>query len=152
MSDADVLSFVVLGRPRPKGSARPIKTKDGRIFMQAPSQSTEWQNSVAEVAHRSCNGRPHEGAVQLFLSCYFERPKGHYGTGRNRAKLRPSAPPYPTTRSTGDASKLARAIEDALTGIVYRDDSQIVDEHVIVRWTEDMDVERAEITVRLLEG
>jgi Holliday junction resolvase RusA-like endonuclease len=48
------------------------------------------------------------------------RPKGHYG----RRGLRPSAPAYPNVMP--DLDKLARAILDALTGIVWRDDAQVV--------------------------
>jgi len=35
--------------------------------------------------------------------------------------------PYPTTRSASDWDHYARAVSDALTGLVYVDDSQIVD-------------------------
>ena len=50
--------------------------------------------------------------------------KGHYGTGRNADQVKASAPPHPTTKP--DATKLVRAVEDALTGVIWRDDSQVV--------------------------
>lgn len=57
----------------------------------------------------------------------FERPRGHYGTGRNSARLRSDAPPWPiTTPSSGDIDKLARAVLDALTAAdIWRDDVQV---------------------------
>jgi Holliday junction resolvase RusA-like endonuclease len=65
-----------------------------------------------------------EGPLILTISIYRSRPKGHYGTGRNEGCLRMSAPFYPTTQP--DTTKLVRGIEDAMTGVVYRDDAQIV--------------------------
>ena len=55
------------------------------------------------------------------------RPKGHY-RGEIVRELRVSAPVYHIIRP--DALKLGRAVEDALSGIVYQDDAQIIDEHI----------------------
>jgi Holliday junction resolvase RusA-like endonuclease len=48
--------------------------------------------------------------------------------------LRASAPRYPTGRP--DVLKLARACEDALTGVIWRDDAQIVVERLYKDWGE----------------
>jgi Holliday junction resolvase RusA-like endonuclease len=40
--------------------------------------------------------------------------------------------PYPTSRP--DLLKHIRALEDALTGVVWRDDSQIIEQHLEKRW------------------
>jgi len=56
---------------------------------------------------------------------YRPRPKAHL---RTNGEVRPSAPRDPITRP--DVLKLARLCEDALTGIVYHDDSCIVSEHL----------------------
>ena len=50
------------------------------------------------------------------------RPKGHFG----KRGLLPSAPIAPIVKP--DLLKLARAVEDALSGLVYKDDAQIVRE------------------------
>lgn len=42
--------------------------------------------------------------------------------------------PYPTTRSASDWDHYARAVSDALTGLVYVDDTQVVDGHVSKRY------------------
>jgi Holliday junction resolvase RusA-like endonuclease len=41
--------------------------------------------------------------------------------------LKPDAPAYPHRTSTGDSDKLRRAVQDALTGVVYLDDKLVVD-------------------------
>ena len=60
------------------------------------------------------------------------RPQGHYGTGRNEGKLKESAPRY--LSKTPDTLKLGRAIEDAITGVIWRDDSQVVEHYLSKRF------------------
>ncbi len=57
---------------------------------------------------------------------FVTRPREHYGSGKNANILKPSAPSHPTGRP--DVTKLIRSTEDALTGIVWRDDAQIVEQ------------------------
>ena len=68
-------------------------------------------------------GRPLlDGPLALEVVFTVPRPKGHFGV----KGLRPSAPPHPTVAP--DTTKLLRAIEDAMEGIVYRNDAQIVEQ------------------------
>ena len=70
---------------------------------------------------------------------YRPRPSNHFGTGKNAGVRKDSAPYFPIVRP--DVLKIARGIEDALTGVIYRDDSQIVDEHLMKRYGEPARVE-----------
>jgi hypothetical protein len=55
----------------------------------------------------------------------FARPKGHYGSGRNAAVLKPGAPRSPAGKP--DLDKVLRSTLDALGEAgCYRDDSQVV--------------------------
>lgn len=134
------LSFTVLGKPQPAGSKRAFAIRKGGVptgqiaVTDANKHAKSWQREVRDaaidaiVATTDCDYdyfQPLAGPVNLSLTFYVQRPKGHYGTGRNADKLKDSAPSLPTTKP--DALKLARGTEDALTGIVYRDDSQVVD-------------------------
>jgi len=80
----------------------------------------EGQSRVLEMS------APLEGPLLLELTFWIPRPKGHYGSGKNAAVVKAGAPFAPTVKP--DLLKLTRAVEDALTGIVYRDDSQITSE------------------------
>jgi Holliday junction resolvase RusA-like endonuclease len=62
----------------------------------------------------------------------FPRPKGHYKGGKYGTALKANAPPFPTVRP--DATKLIRPAEDALKGILWRDDSQIVTQAATKRY------------------
>ena len=118
------LSFNVLGKPAPQGSK--TRTKWG---MREDNPNTKpWKQAVASEALDAMAGHDlFVGPVWLDVVFQFQRPKHHYRTGRNAHLLKDSAPHYCETKP--DADKLARSIGDALTGIVFRDDSQIV------RWT-----------------
>jgi Holliday junction resolvase RusA-like endonuclease len=124
------LAFTVLGRPQPAGSKRafPIRRAGvvtGVAVTDDAKRSRPWKDSVAAAAHEALNGGGQlQGPLRLQVDFYVARPAGHWGTGRNRERLKPSAPAWPAVRP--DATKLVRAVEDALTGLVWRDDAQVV--------------------------
>lgn len=118
------LSFFVPGIPAPGGSKRFVgfaKSTGRAILVDAAGQrNKDWRSSVASVAAACMSGvAPMEGPLAVRLTFLMPRPKGHRTP---KGVLRASAPPFPTTRP--DALKLARSTEDAMTGIVWRDDSQ----------------------------
>jgi Holliday junction resolvase RusA-like endonuclease len=127
--------FVVLGTAQPGGSKRAFRhNRTGRVMVTDANRNAKpWQAIVAATGHEAMNGRrPFDMALEVTFTFYRQRPAGHFGTGRNHGELRDAAPVYPITRP--DALKLSRAAEDALTGICWRDDSQIVDEHLHKRY------------------
>lgn len=140
------ICFEVLGKPVTQGSTRviPIKAKgggyrmrpDGRPMLVPKHDKAEelhaWRQDVAVAARRAYQGQVFIGPIRLSLVFYRPRPKGHFGTGRNAGKLKDSAAEYPVQRP--DLLKLARAVEDACTTILWADDSQIVEETLGKRW------------------
>jgi Holliday junction resolvase RusA-like endonuclease len=141
---AEVLSFFVAGHPETAGSktAVPI-VKDGERVATRVVESGDrakkatWRSEIQasareamEAAGWSLTTEP----VQLVFTFYRVRPKGHYGSGKNERELKASSPAYPTTKP--DALKLARAAEDALTGVVWADDAQVVDGRQVKRFAD----------------
>lgn len=54
----------------------------------------------------------------------FERPKSHFGAGKNADKLKPSAPIHHTSKP--DIDNLIKFLFDCANGIVFFDDKQVV--------------------------
>jgi Holliday junction resolvase RusA-like endonuclease len=102
-----------------------------RIVNDNPRLS-DWRRQVASAAREAYGGALLTDALCLTLSFEQPRPRFHYGSGKNASKLKQSAALYPTGRP--DTVKLARAVEDALTGVLWRDDSQIVEHHLKKRY------------------
>jgi crossover junction endodeoxyribonuclease RusA len=137
----DRIAFTVLGKAEPAGSKRAFRhSKTGRVMVtDANANAKPWQAVVAAAGHEAMDGRPlFDGPLKVSFDFFQPRPKGHYGTGRNRNVLRASAPAFPTARP--DLLKLARAVEDALTGVCWRDDSLIVSEALMKEYGEPAQV------------
>ena len=130
--------FTVYGKAAPAGSKKSLvptdkhgnpyrSKKTNRIVantVDANPRSKGWKNQVANEAARHMTGPLITGPVKLELTFFMQRPLGHYGTGRNDGKLKASAPKYHTSKP--DVLKLARGVEDALTAVIWKDDSYIV--------------------------
>jgi Holliday junction resolvase RusA-like endonuclease len=123
------VTFTVLGPPQPQGSKTTGRTHTGQPYLRESNRHLQpWRQAIAAAALEAMNGHPAlTGPLRLHALFIFTRPANHYGTGRNAERLKPSAPPYVQTRP--DTDKLLRAIGDALAGIVYRDDNQLVIVH-----------------------
>ncbi len=129
---ARLFGCFVPGVPKPHGSksAFAFRRKDGSLGAAVTDSSgvagKAWRAQLAGVLVEEWSMEDLlEGPLVLDLTFFMPRPKGHYGTGRNADKLKPSAPEYHIT--TPDKTKLTRCVEDALTGTVYRDDKQVID-------------------------
>lgn len=140
------VAFTVYGDPAPAGSKTRATSPDGsRTWVRDSSKrSYPWKAAVSAAAGEAMNGDGLlDGPLFLSLTFFRTRPSSHFGTGRNAGVLKPSAPAHPTKKP--DVLKLARAVEDAMTGIVYRDDAQIVVERLEKRF--DSGPSRVEVFV-----
>lgn len=126
MPDGEI-SFFVPGHAAPGGSKRAFKSAktDRIVVLDDGKNNKEWRSSVAKFGHEAMVGKPPlEGPLFVSFTFFQLRPRGHFGSGRNAAILKPSAPRFPTVKP--DVTKLIRAAEDALSGITFIDDNQIV--------------------------
>jgi Holliday junction resolvase RusA-like endonuclease len=133
---ANRFELFVPGRAVPQGSKTAFVSKStGRpVVVDKDVRLPRWRATItsaaidkqAEYMH-TLPGLvlPLTGAIGIKVDFILERPKGHYGTGKNAALIRSSAPKWPATMP--DIDKLLRAVFDALTDAqVWRDDGQVV--------------------------
>ena len=127
-----MISFFVPGIPAPGGSKRAFAIKKGGVFTgrvaivdDAGQRNKDWRQACVVVAN---DHRPQElfrGALRVDFAFTMPRPKYHFHTSKAReGQLREDAPTYHTSKP--DRTKLMRSTEDALKGIIWADDSQIV--------------------------
>jgi Holliday junction resolvase RusA-like endonuclease len=159
-----VQRFIVYGKPvaqgdlsampvMKRGTREPVMGRNGRPIVNMVHQNAAalkpWRQEIAGVAVAeggwlAVGLNALDGPVYLSLTFYVKRPESHYGTGRNAGVLKDSAPLHPET-SGSDIDKLTRAVLDALTGIVWKDDKRVVVAHAKRRYGSP---ERVEIVLR----
>lgn len=105
-----------------------------------------WAGRIAVEAGKVYRGPLLTGPLAVEFRFFRSRPQHHFGTGRNAGKLKPDAARYPIVRP--DVLKVARVAEDALTGVVYADDAQIVEERLLKLYGEPA---RLEVEVYVLD-
>lgn len=130
------INILVWGKAQPAGSktAMPVRRKDGSLVMKGNRVVTNtvdsnrhaksWMQEVRKACADAYTGPLLDEAVEVRLTFVRVRPKCHYRTGRNAHLLKEDAPAYPISKP--DVLKLSRAVEDAMTGIIYTDDCRTV--------------------------
>ena len=112
-----MISFTIPGVPIPQ--PRPSVTRTGRVFYKA-NGCREWRQAIALTASRLFPV-PDDGPWKIQAVYIFERPPSHYTkSGKlTRAAKAIQIPPRP------DVDNLNKALNDALEGVIYNNDSQI---------------------------
>ena len=103
------LYVICVGHPRPKGTL--VRGRGRALYY--PHEVKAWEAEVRREAARDMKAAGFPlmlGRVAVGLRFYITPTKGGKAPGRLR----------------GDVDKLSRAVLDALTGVVYADDEQVV--------------------------
>lgn len=131
-----LISFTVYGEPVPWKRPR-FNGKSKHVFED--SKVREYKAKVIEAFEES-GGKVYEKDVPLRMSIrfYLSVPK----SASERKKENLIAKFFPTKRPDND--NLYKGIADALNGVAYYDDSQIVITHIHKLWSINP---RAEITI-----
>lgn len=112
------IAFTVTGIAQAQGSARAFMPKGGRfpVVTSSNPKLRGWRHLVADAAGRAvaeAGGQLiAEGAVRVIAAFYLPRPKAI------------GAKAVPHVKAP-DLDKLQRSLGDAMSGVVFRDDSQI---------------------------
>lgn len=112
-----MIQFTVFGVPQSQGSKTPFKLPNGRVVLtEAVKGLKPWRSLVALEATKAkmqaMIGEVYEGPVRVECVFFFVRGKT---VKREHMTTKP------------DSDKLSRAILDAMTGVIYKDDSQVVE-------------------------
>lgn len=122
------VEFFVPGTPVPKGSTKYVgknkKTGKAVVVQQNEADIKVWSESIKWLCKAKCKGEPATGPISLEVHFLMPRPKAHFGTGRNSNVKKQNAPYWHTSKP--DLDKLVRCVKDALTGEIWKDDSQCV--------------------------
>lgn len=120
------VAFTVKGIQEPCGSKRAVGRGRYTLIIDANKRAPRWKRVVAEAAELAVKDSIGKGELlqgPLSMSITFQRERPKYHTTKT-GKPTPKWTEYPVVMP--DTTKLIRGTEDAMTGIVYADDAQIV--------------------------
>lgn len=122
-----ITEFFVRGKPATGGSkSYRGKGKNGRaIISDSCKRNRKWKALVALHAKQSWDGPPVPHAIVLRTRFLLARPKADHVAGDPTRPLKARAPQFHV--KLPDLTKLLRPTEDAMKGIVFTDDSVIVE-------------------------
>ena len=134
--------FTIYGKPIPQARAS-VTTKGRKPHGFYPERCENWRETI-QWSVKGSNPKPIElkGALSLKAIFYLPRPKS-----------RPVSEQYPTSQREGDLKNFTSGLEDALQGLCFKDDAQIVQHNTLKVYQPDGhgSVGRVEIEITELE-
>lgn len=115
-----MIEIIILGDPKAQKRHRTFQR--GKFAGRYDPSANEKADFLTAIQNNAPE-KPLAGPIFLMLIFYMQRPKGHYGTGKNVGELKVSAPLRHTKKP--DIDNLAKFVLDAMKGIFWRDDSVI---------------------------
>lgn len=109
---------------KPLAKKRPKAFRMGEHIRFYNPQGKDEKYFRYHIKQQMLKKEPLEGPIFVHMVFYMPRPKGDYGTGKNSGILKASAADYHIKKP--DEDNLSKFVKDAMNGIVYRDDSQVV--------------------------
>ena len=128
--------FVVYGNPVGKGRPR-ATSRGGFVRMYTDAKTLGFESAVADEARIAMREwQPFDTPMQLQLSTYYPIPKSWSKKKRQMAmdgEIHPQVKP--------DLDNVMKAVLDAMNGVVYVDDSQVINMVATKRYSSDPRVE-----------
>lgn len=115
-----MIRFTVYGEPKAQGRPR-FARRGNFVTTYDPKDSREYKDTVYSVALQHRPPSPLEGPLEVYIDCYRSIPKAFSQKKVMAAclgEIKPTSKP--------DVDNYAKGIKDALNGLVWKDDSQIV--------------------------
>lgn len=111
-------------KPVPKGRPRAtICAKRGRIKIYTPKTTTDYEKAIAETWKQATRGFKYDREQPLYVNLVFGLP---IAKSTPKGKAEQMAQGIIRHTKKPDADNLAKAVMDALNGVAWEDDSQVV--------------------------
>ncbi len=132
------IAFTVAGEP--KGKERPRFCHNGQIY--TPKQTTTYEQQIIFDYYKQCGNVKFDenSQLELFVKAYYKIPKS---ASKKKRMAMLSEEIRPTKKPDGD--NILKAVADALNGVCYKDDKNIVKMSIEKFYS---DVPRIEVVVQ----
>jgi Holliday junction resolvase RusA-like endonuclease len=167
METAETIKLVIPGEPKAQQRHRSVlrirkgchgvnvELKNGKVvklyekdnfFIQMYDPSYKDKKEIARMLRLLAPKKMLEGPLRVDCYFYFSYLNNHYGTGRNAGRLKITAPAWKDTGK--DRDNCDKLILDVLTGMFFKNDSQICAGIIIKQYSE---LPRTEVYITPLE-
>lgn len=128
------MKFTIPGKPQGKARARICRNKySGKSVGFTPDKTDNYENLVKmQFIAKYPNYKPSEEPIEMTIVAKYRRAKGNK---MSMPMLKP------------DADNCIKVVADALSGIAYVDDKQIVALQVLKKWCKDGEIESVTVTI-----
>jgi Holliday junction resolvase RusA-like endonuclease len=138
-----VVSFTIPGEPKGKARPRVFKNKyTGKSQAVTPADTVAYENLVRH-AYKETDSRKLEGMLMAQIEAFYSIPKS---MTKKKRELICKEQLYPVKRP--DLDNIAKIVLDALNGVAYNDDAQVVYLQILKAYSEKP---RVQVVLKELE-
>jgi len=124
-----MIAFTVYGEPVAQGRPR-ASTASGHVRLYDPAKSRDYKDYVRLAAAEHAPSKLLEGPLAVMVTAYRSIPKSF---SKKKAAAAEAGEVYPTSKP--DADNYLKGVKDALKGVMWVDDSQVVDAYARKRYS-----------------
>lgn len=129
--------FIVPGPPKGKARARTVRTRGGQAFSYTPEGTVLYENLIKTSFFQECREAFHDGEpLEVHIYAFYGIPKS---VSKKKRQEMISGILWPTKKP--DIDNIAKCILDALNGVAFHDDTQVVSLHMEKHYAEQPRVE-----------
>jgi len=128
INNGNAIKFTVYGLPKPKARARTVKLRNGKTVSYTPKKTEDWEDSIRLQALEHRQEPLWDEALIFEATFILPKPKSV-----------PKKRIFPETKP--DLDNLCKSVTDALEGLIYTNDSRIVDKVLRKRYGDAPGVE-----------
>lgn len=118
-----MIQFTVYGEPVAQGRPR-ASTAGGFVKLYDPAKSRDYKDYVRLAASEHAPSALLEGPIGMMVTVYRSMPK-YLSKYPNKAAAAERGEILPTTKP--DTDNYLKGVKDALKGVIWKDDSQVVE-------------------------
>lgn len=130
-----MIQFTVYGEPVAQGRPR-FSTINGHAVAYDPAKSRDYKHYVRLVASQHKPDKPLEGPLALYVNVYRSIPKSF---SKKKHKQAENGEIRPVTKP--DVDNYLKGIKDALKGVIWNDDNQVVSVNISKWYSEQPRIE-----------
>lgn len=118
----DRIKFTVPGPPKGKARARTVRGRGGQTFSYTPERTVLYENLIKTCYSQNfTDSFQNEEALEVHIKAFYGIPKS---TSKKKREQMLQGYILPTKKP--DIDNIVKCILDALNGVAYHDDTQVV--------------------------